>query len=288
MNSFRAVDSFERDGLHFDVVEQGPADGTPVLLLHGFPQTAGSWAPVATRLAAEGYRTFAPDQRGYSPTARPRGRRAYVLDELVADAAALARVAADGPVHVVGHDWGAVVAWALAGDHPDLVATVTGVSVPHPGAFLRSMGHSRQALFSWYMLAFQVPGVPERALARPGALAAVARRAGQSPAIAHRDEEALRARGPMREALTATINWYRGLPLAVSPSAVDPRTAPVTAPAMLVWSDRDVAITRAAAEANAAFMAGPYRLEVLPGVSHWIPDEVPDRLADLVLEQLAR
>lgn len=281
----RAVDTFERDGLRFDVVDGGPADGPVVLLLHGFPQTRDSWAAVAGLLHADGYRTVAPDQRGYSPGARPRGRVAYRIDELVADAAALARAVSDGPVHVVGHDWGAVVAWGLAGAHPDLVATVTGVSVPHPGAFVRSMGRSLQGLKSWYMLAFQVPGV-ERLLARPGALADVLRRAGQSPEAARRDEAALRARGPMGDALTAALTWYRAMPLSVTRSGIDPHHEPVVAPAMLVWSDGDVAITRAAAEANEPFMAGPYRFEVLRGVSHWIPDEAPGRLADLLLEHV--
>src|ERR1700759_3601939 len=103
----RAVDSFERDGLRFDVVDQGPSDGPVVVLLHGFPQTSDSWAAVAALLHADGYRTIAPDQRGYSPGARPTGRPASRLDEMVAAPAALIRPVSDGPVHVVGHDWGA-------------------------------------------------------------------------------------------------------------------------------------------------------------------------------------
>ena len=165
------MDSFTRDGLHFGVTEYGPADGTLVLLLHGFPQTSASWGPVARRLAAAGYRVLAPDQRGYSPGARPSGRRPYRVEELAADVVALADAAGGGPVHVVGHDWGAIVAWALAALHPERVTTVTGVSVPHPAAFFRAMTRSRQALLSWYTYAFQVPGLAERYLARPGPLA---------------------------------------------------------------------------------------------------------------------
>lgn len=279
------MDTFERTGLRFDVIDGGPSDGPVVVLLHGFPQTADSWAAVASLLHADGYRTVAPDQRGYSPGARPRGRGAYRVDELVADTVALIGAVSDEPVHVVGHDWGAVVAWALAGAHPELVATVTGVSVPHPGAFVRSMGRSRQALLSWYMLAFQAPGI-ERLLARPGAIAAVSRRAGQSPEAARRDEAALRSRGPLTEVLRGTLNWYRALPLSLTRSTLDPRNQPVVAPAMMIWSDGDIAISRAAAEADEAFMAGPYRFEVLRGVSHWIPDEAPDRLAALLLEHV--
>ena len=274
------VDSFDRAGLTFDVRDAaGPgadAEGRTVLLLHGFPQTSASWEPVAERLRAEGLRTLAPDQRGYSPRARPRGRRAYRVDELVADTAALVEASGEGSVHVVGHDWGAVVAWAMAATRPELVRTVTGVSVPHPGAFLRSMLTSGQGLHSWYMGLFQIPGLPEALMADPDRMVAVLRRAGQSRAHAERDAAALAGH------LTGPLNWYRALPLA-SPGA---STTPVARPSLLVWSDGDAFITRAAVEGHDRFVRGPHRLEVLPGVSHWIPDEVPDRLADLVLDHV--
>jgi pimeloyl-ACP methyl ester carboxylesterase len=276
------VDSFTRDDLHFDLIEHGPSEGTPVLLLHGFPQTAASWEPVARRLADAGHRVLAPDQRGYSPGARPAGRRAYRIEELVADVVALAEAAGSGPVHVVGHDWGAIVGWALAALHPEQVRTVTGVSVPHPAAFLRAISSSRQVLLSWYTYVFQVPGLPEWYLARPGALAGVLQRTGQSAERARRDEAALAARGGLRPALGAAIAWYRAVPLWGHRGL----PLPVEAPALMVWSDGDTAVSREAVEGNPAWMRGPYRLEVLSGVSHWIPDEVPDRLADLVLEHV--
>lgn len=276
------LDSYERDGLRFDVTESGPSDGPVVLLLHGFPQTAASWEPVAARLAEAGYRVLAPDQRGYTPAARPSGRRAYRGAELVADALALVDATGADTVHVVGHDWGAAVAWAFAATHPERTATVTGVSVPHPTAFARAIGTSRQALLSWYIYAFQLPGVPERFLTRPGALAGVLRRTGQTPERARRDVAALGARGGLGPTLTGAINWYRAIPFATRET---PGAVPV--PALLVWSDGDTAVSRAAVEGNATWMTGPYRFEVLPGVSHWIPDEAPDALADLLLEHLA-
>jgi pimeloyl-ACP methyl ester carboxylesterase len=275
------LDSWERDGLRFDVTERGPSDGPVVLLLHGFPQTAASWEPVAQRLAAAGYRTLAPDQRGYTPSARPRGRRAYRVAELVADILALVDAAGAERVHVVGHDWGAVVAWAFAAAHPERTATVTGVSVPHPAPFLRAIATSRQALLSWYIYAFQLPGLPERYLTRPGALAGVLRRTGQTKERALRDVAALTARGGLGPTLTGAINWYRAMVLA---GREMPGT--VSVPAMLVWSDGDSAVSRTAVEGNAAWMSGPYRFEVLPGVSHWIPDEAPGDLADLVLDHV--
>lgn len=280
------MDSFTRGALRFDVTEYGPGStdgGAPVLLLHGFPQTAASWEPVARRLAEAGHRVLAPDQRGYSPGARPPGRRAYRVEELVDDVVALADAAGLGAVHIVGHDWGAVVAWALAALRPERVRTLTAVSVPHPAAFVKALVSSRQIALSWYMYAFQLPGVAERVLGRPGALAAAARRAGQSPERARRDEAALAAKGGLRSALTGAINWYRAMPWW------EHRGLPLTvgAPTLMVWSDGDVAVSRAAVDGTPRWVTGPYRLEVLSGVSHWIPDEVPDRLADLVLEHVA-
>ncbi|MFD4432952.1 alpha/beta fold hydrolase, partial [Nocardia sp. NPDC058497] len=132
--------SFTRAGLRFDVVDSGPIDGNVVLALHGFPQTASSLSELTGLLNARGYRTIAPNQRGYSPGARPRGRFAYRVSELVGDVVALIREIDRGPVHLVGHDWGAVVAWSLAGARPDLVRTLVTVSVPHPGAYVRGRG----------------------------------------------------------------------------------------------------------------------------------------------------
>lgn len=276
------MDSFTRGALRFDVTEYGRGDGDLVLLLHGFPQTAASWGPVARRLADEGYRVLAPDQRGYSAGARPAGRRAYRVEELVEDVVALLDAAGAETVHVVGHDWGAVVAWALAALRPERVRTLTAVSVPHPAAFVKAMATSRQFALSWYMYFFQLPEAPERVLGRPGGLADAARRAGQSAEAARRDEAALAAKGGLRAAVTGAVNWYRAMPFWEHRGL----QLTVAVPTLLVWSDGDVAISRAAVDGTPRWVTGPYRLEVLSGVSHWIPDETPDRLADLVLEHL--
>lgn len=266
--------AFTHGSLRFEAVDAGPQDADEVvLLLHGFPQTSASWTPVAARLHDAGLRTLAPDQRGYSPGARPTARRAYRIEHLVDDAAALVESSGAGSVHVVGHDWGAVVAWALAAHRPELVRTVTGVSVPHPAAFLRAMYAGPQLPHSWYMGAFQLPWLPERLLADEARFAAVLRRAGASPEQAARDAAAV---APFP---TGPLNWYRALPFA----APGYTRRPVQRPALQVWSDGDGFITRAAVEHNERFVLAPHRLVVLSGVSHWIPDEVPDELADLVV-----
>ena len=131
--------SFVSQGWTFDVRDSGPLDGPVVVALHGFPQTSGSWSAVTPLLTDAGYRVLAPDQRGYSPRARPTAVDDYTMDHLCADVLALADAAGADRFHVLGHDWGAAVAWALAADRPDRLASLTAVSVPHPAALVRSM-----------------------------------------------------------------------------------------------------------------------------------------------------
>lgn len=271
------IETFDRAGLTFDVRDEGPPDGEPVLLLHGFPQDSRSWNDVASLLHARGYRTITPDQRGCSPGARPHGRRDYRQSELVADVAALVdRVGR--PVHVVGHDWGAVVAWDTAARHPELVRSLTAVSVPHPAAFIRALGTSRQLFRSWYMVFFQLPWLPEKVLSGTNRAYRILRRSGQPPAAAARDA----ARLADRDAARGGLNWYRALPMS------DPRdvTGRVSVPTLMVWSDSDFALDRAGPATSGRWVTGPFRFETLHGVSHWIPDEVPEVLAELVVEHV--
>lgn len=267
-----------------DVHESGPADGPPVLLLHGFPQGADCWDAVVPALHGAGYRTIAPDQRGYSPGARPTGRGAYRLADLTDDALAVIADRAGGRAHVVGHDWGASVAWRLAARHPDAVRSLTAVSVPPAATFARALVTTRQAFASWYVGAFQLPWLPERLL-RAGdrgyspRLAAGLRHAGQTRERARRD--AARLADPA--ALTAALNWYRGI-TAPGPRDADP---PVTVPTLFVWSDGDTALTRQGTELAHRQVTGPYTYAELRGVSHWIPEEAPEQLAGLLLAHLA-
>jgi pimeloyl-ACP methyl ester carboxylesterase len=269
------VDQFFRDGLTFDVRDAGPADGEPVVLLHGFPQDARAWDRVAPVLHGAGLRTLAPDLRGYSPMARPRGRSAYRMRGLVDDVLSLLDAAGLERAHVVGHDWGAVLGWALGSWHADRVRTLTALSVPHPAAMLRAMAGG-QALRSWYMAAFQVPLVPERLLLAGGAapLRRMLRQSGLPDALADHYVERMREPG----ALTAALSWYRALPLDVR----DP-IGRTRVPTLHVWSSADVALGRAATEDTERFVDAPYRLEVLEGLPHWIPELAAERVGELVV-----
>ena len=272
---------YRRDDLVFDVRDAGPPDGSIVVLLHGFPQRNDSWNAVVDRLAAQGYRCLAPNQRGYSPNARPTRRRDYRMSELVADVGALIDASGARRVHLVGHDWGAAVAWAAAADMPERLASVAPISVPHPAAFLKSIPTSRQGLASWYMYFFQLPRIPEWALLRRngGVASYFLRRTGQTPAAVQRDVAAMSEPG----AMTAGINWYRAIPF----SDLRANNQKISVPTLYVWSDHDVALLPKAAHATARYVSGEYRFEILPGVSHWIPEEQPDKLADLLLDWLA-
>jgi pimeloyl-ACP methyl ester carboxylesterase len=270
------VRTFTHESLTFDVLDDGPVKGPGVVLLHGFPERASHWHDVGVVLNGHGFRTLAPDQRGYSPKARPRGRLSYRMSRLVADTVALIR-RYGAPVHLVGHDWGAAVAWATASAHPDLVRTLTTVSVPHPAAFVRSLVTSNQALRSWYVLAFQPPGVVE-ALARAGALSPLLRRAGLTDAEVARFQVEIVDDG----ALPGALGWYRALPFSGRSAP-----GPIRVPTTHVWSDRDAALARRGAELTAEHVHAPYELRILPGVDHWVPTRAPDALAEAILARAA-
>jgi pimeloyl-ACP methyl ester carboxylesterase len=268
--------------LVLDVVEAGPDDpdgGRLVLLLHGFPQTAWSWRRVWPALVAAGCRVVAPDQRGYSPGARPDGVEAYRGPELVADVVGLLDALGAERADVVGHDWGAAVAWQLAGRHPERVRTLTAVSVPHPLAFVEALTTDEdQRRRSLYMRDFGRPGY-EHELLRDDA-AGLRALFGGVPEV---DVEHVVARLGTPEVLRHCLDWY-----AAQRREDATGLGPVTAPTLHVWSDGDVALGRTGAEATARYVEGPYRFEVLEGVTHWVPEQAADRLAALVLEHLAR
>ena len=260
--------------LVLDAVAVGPPDGEVVVLLHGFPQTSWSWRRVWPALADAGLRVVAPDLRGYSPDARPEGTDSYRMSLLVSDVVAVLDHVGTEQAHVVGHDWGAAIAWQLAARRPERVRTLTAVSVPHPVAFAEALRTDEdQRRRSKYMKDWRSPDAEQQLLG--GGLEELF---GGIPAVdAERYLPRLREPG----ALTAALAYYRAQSLADLAGL-----GPVTAPTLPVWSDADAALGPAAAHATGARVAGPYRFEVLEGVSHWVPEEAADRLVALLLEHL--
>jgi pimeloyl-ACP methyl ester carboxylesterase len=272
------VHQFASGRCRFDVNDGGPIDGEVVVLLHGFPQTAKSWEPVCGLLQERGYRTLTFDQRGYAPRARPRGRLAYRMSALVGDVVAL--IAATGPagVHLVGHDWGAAVAWSTAARFPALVSTLTTVSVPHPRAFVRSMLSSDQAARSYYMALFQFPWLPEFVFRRyPDVIERIFSASGMTAEQVRQVQNDIVHSG----ALTGGLNWYRGMPFS-RPAYIGKVAVPTT----YVWSTGDDALGRRGAELCERYVTGSYRLQILDG-THWIPEEHPDLLSDIILARIA-
>ena len=268
-------------GLTFRARAVGPEDGRLVLLLHGFPQTSRSWTETMRTLGDAGHRAVAFDQRGYSPGARPLGVEHYGIDSLVADVIAVADDLGGHRFDLVGHDWGGAIAWQVAGRYPDRVRTLTVASTPHPLAFARALrgelgGDQRSK--SGYVDFFRQVDTAEDSLLAGDAAALRAMYSSMPPDAAAEYLAVLSDRG----ALTAALNYYRATSFDSQPPAGD-----ITAPTLYVWSTEDMALGREAAEATAQHVAGPYRFEVLDGVSHWIPEHAAENFSRLVLEHLA-
>ena len=261
-----------------EVIVGGPRDGAPVLLLHGFPENGQMWDAVTARLQANGRRTAAPNQRGYSASARPAEPDAYRLPELIADAAGLLDALRWRTVDVVGHDWGAVVAWGLAANHPERVRTLTAISVPHPAAYSWALQNDpEQRELSRYVALFQVAGKAEEVL-----LADDARRLREMFRPLPPDEVEVFIR-PLLEpgALTAALNWYR----AMTPSDLA-GVGPVGVPTTYLWGSDDLGVSRAAAEKCGEWVAEPFRFVELAGVSHWAPEQAPQIVAAEILTRI--
>lgn len=274
------LSTFHNDDLTFEVIDTGPVDGEVVVLLHGWPETAKCWAGVSARLNAQGYRTLMPNQRGYSPLARPKGIRAYRMSRLVGDILALITTLDRGPVHLVGHDWGAAVAWSLAAGHPESVRTLTTLSVPHPGAFLSAMLSSDQLLRSYYMGLFQLPKLPELLATR---YRPVFTKLLTNAGMTADEVQIVYADIVDAGAISTSLNWYR----AMFFSAPSELTRKVTVPTMHIWSDGDTALSRRSAELARNFVDAPYQLRIMEGCTHWLPEQAPGPVTDLISESLA-
>ena len=264
-------------GLTFDVFEGGPEDGEPVLLLHGFPQDHREFDLILPRLHEAGLRTYALDQRGYSPGARPEEVSAYGITEPAADAVAVLDALGIESAHVIGHDWGAQVAWLLAALHPERVRSLTAISVPHPKALQLAMRvrPSQRARFAYFAL-FRSP-IAERFLLAGGgaALKAMLRPIGDRAQLY---VDAMRA-DPAR--LTGGLNWYRGL------SGADLGSAQViTVPTTYIWPDHDLVVARTAALRTRDWVEADFQLVVLRGISHWAPEQAPESVADCALARI--
>ena len=270
-------------GFTFDVRMAGPDDGEVVILLHGFPQTSFEWRHQLRALGEAGFRAVAPDQRGYSSGARPPDVDDYALPLLVQDVIGLADAIGAERFHIVGHDWGAAVAWAVAVAARDRVITANPVSVPHPDAFAAVLNDptSCQVAASAYFDLFVQPNSEDAFLANDHALLRGVYAGIDDEAIA----EYVRVLGS-KAALGAGLNWYRAN--IGNRTLQGPPVGAVEVPTMFTWSDGDTALCIDGAVLTEQYVSGPYRFEVLEGVTHWIPDLAPDAMSSLLVEHVTR
>ena len=265
----------------FDVRMAGPDDGEVVILLHGFPQTSYEWRHQIRELSAVGFRAVAPDQRGYSPGARPPDVDDYVLPLLIEDVLGLADAIGADRFHIVGHDWGAAVAWVVAVVAPERVITANPVSVPHPDAFAAVLNDPMSCQFaaSAYFDLFVQPDSEDAFLAAGHAVLRGLFAGIDDEAV----EEYVRVLGS-KAALGAALNWYRA---NIGDRGLrGPAAGSVTVPTMFTWSDGDTALCVDGAGLTEQYVEAPYRFEVLEGVSHWIPDLAPEAMSSLLVEHV--
>jgi pimeloyl-ACP methyl ester carboxylesterase len=269
--------------LIFDAVAAGEGGAPLVLLLHGFAESMHCWRAQVEALAGAGYRAVAPSQRGYSPGARPdtSDPSNYHIERLMDDAMAIVAACGYGErrFHLVGHDWGGSIAWALADRFPQRIASLTVLSRPHPNAFNRALleTDSDQARRSRHHKAFLEPGAADVVLADDAKWLRERLAANGVPT-----EAIARHLGVLgnKAAMEAALAWYRARGAIRSPLGT------IKVPVLYIWGDADDTVGRIAAEGTVDFVTAPYRFEVLPGVGHFAADQAPDRVSELLLQHV--
>lgn len=266
---------FQANGLRFRTLVDGPPTGELVVLLHGFPEGAESWSRQVAMLASAGALAVAPDMRGYGMTDAPAGMEQYRMDSLVDDVAGIIRAFGRTEAHVAGHDWGALVAWSFASDHPEMTKTLTVLSVGHPAAVMDAQMDEEQRKASEYVGLFVMEGKAEQVLSEDDFRRI---RAMFGDALPRRAADTFVRSLQRPGRLTAALNYYRANFLRPAEWAARAMEIKVSAPTVLVWGDQDPFLRRLQAEKTAERMQGDYRLEVLEGAGHWLQFERPDEV----------
>ncbi len=271
------------NGLQFHTVVAGPADGPLAVLLHGFPECWYSWRHQIAPLARAGYRVVVPDQRGYNLSDKPPGVQSYTTDQLTADVRALIRAFDRQKALIVSHDWGGVVAWRLAIDHPAAVEQLIVMNAPHPAAFARELRSSwSQRLKSWYAAFFQLPWLPEALLAlSPPASARLffRRTAVRKDAFSQADLAVMASAMAQPGAMRAMIDWYRA---ALRHRSV-PERPRIDIPTLLIWAEDDVALGKPLTYDLEQWVPN-LTVRYITRCGHWVQNEAPDEVNRLILD----
>ena len=273
------------NGVNLHVVMAGPQDGPLVILLHGFPEFWYGWRQQMPALAAAGYTVWAPDQRGYNRSDKPAGVGAYAIDTLAQDVAGLIEASGREQVYLVGHDWGAAVAWWVAGKYTERVKKLAILNVPHPAVMRRAvLEDAEQRKRSWYIFFFQLPWLPEQSLSQENFtnLIRSLKGSGRRGTFTDDDLAAYRQAWSQPGALTAMLNWYRA---AVRHQAQAVELGRITVPTLMIWGPQDMALGRALAQPSID-LCDDGRLVFLEEASHWVQHEEPAAVNRLLLEFL--
>ena len=259
-------------GIHYEVT----GEGRPVVLVHGWPDTGACWHHQVPALAAAGFQVIVPDLRGYGQSDKPTDVDAYSLFLLAGDVLGVLDELGVERAHVVGHDWGAAIAWALSMFAPERVDHLAVLSVGHPGTFLRTLEQREK---SWYMLLFQFEGVAEQWLSADGW-------ANFRSWSKHPEADAVIAALEANGSLTPGLNYYRAN-LTPATWVAGPGGMPkVAAPTMGVWSTADMALTEVQMTDSAEAVEGSFRYERVEGVGHWVQLEAPEATNRLLVDFL--
>ncbi len=275
---------FTNGDIRLHAVAAGPLDGPMVILLHGFPEFWYGWHKQIGALADAGFRVIAPDQRGYNTSSKPRGIRSYKVSQVTSDVIAILDQLGKDRVHVVGHDWGALIAWSLAIQHPNRLRRLAILNVHHPRVLQHTIRtNPRQLLKSWYALFFQIPWLPEILISANGfwlgkQLLILSSRPGTFTA-----ENLTRYAKAWSQpgAMTAMVNWYRAF-FWYAPKFANPQ---VRTPTRILWGKKDVALLPQGAQESLRYCAEG-ELTYFPEASHWLQHEEPQRVNELLIEFL--
>jgi pimeloyl-ACP methyl ester carboxylesterase len=272
------TDTIGVGGLGFTVDSSGPRNGTPVLLLHGFPETRHMWRHQLEGLGAAGYRAIAPDQRGYSRGARPQEQDAYATNLLVGDALGLMDALGHRRFHLVGHDWGGQLSWLIAAAHGERLASLSILSRPHPAAFGRAMKEdTQQATRSGHHRTFRENDAVARM--REAKLKPL-RDALLRQGVPEGDTDVYVAQLLEDGAIEGAMNWYRASGIGAA------ETPAIAVPTLYVWGTDDATVGRRAAELTREYVSGPYSFVEVEGAGHFVVDQLPERINALLLEHM--
>jgi epoxide hydrolase 4 len=277
------------NGIALHVVLAGPSNGKPLLFLHGFPELWFGWRRQIDHFVSLGYRVIIPDQRGYNLSDKPGGITSYSIDLLVRDVVGVLDAMTNSKAFVVGHDWGAAVAWYLAARYSERINRTAMLSVPHPRVFMKNLiMNPAQLRRSWYTLFFQLPWLPEAILRRRDWAVLVRALRDTSPpgVFSDFDIEQYKKSWARKGALTAMLNWYRAALLCPSKLALDSKPSRVKVPALLIWGKNDQFAGEAMARESLRYCDNG-QLEIIETASHWVQHEKPVQVNNLLSQFFA-